>query len=553
MKGSKCKYYKQYKNYHSYRRNVLLSLANPMYICLIEDDPILASFKLCRSLKRESEIDSEYAKTYNELIERVRNFVVSLVSECRDSTETAILLSQSKGYSNFGMTFELPRLQLAIEYKEKSFIAAPPVQCLILEKYYEHRQSWNWKPFYSKLFIWFTHLVVLPYVAIVRAFIPSHIFVHYYTTPHSKVIFRFCSLVFFNIILFLLIYLDMDRKKEGPPETGLEWIVIIWIAGLIRETVKKVCLLGLKRCFQRFWIMYEIVLEIFFIITFIFWARAAVEAAEDEIKGEDKKEIDRSEWNEFNATLIHEASFAMGTFLSVFLLFYYAQISSTLGPWQVSIIKMGKQIYIALTFAMVLLFPIAMILTSLYHNYSGNRQMTKSGDILIQPIGFTSLFNSIYTLFWTMLSTANPNMANVVTNTTQTNAEPKNHWIAKMTGYFLYTFFCILMQIGMINVLIAVISNKFREVIKNAEIEWKMARTSLILNHIQETTDMPPPFNLIIGLPDLKSILELIKALSGKGKELTVQMSKKGFGYKREEDEIDREIEYKVGRYLNTS
>lgn len=116
-------------------------------ISLADEDPFSISFDLCKQLKSETAVDREFSSTYENLIEELQKFTGDLVSECRNDQEVQTVLNQLKGSSmERGSKMRWPRLQMAIDYKEKMFIASPQVQNMLMSKWLLHRRDWHWQP-----------------------------------------------------------------------------------------------------------------------------------------------------------------------------------------------------------------------------------------------------------------------------------------------------------------------------------------------------------------------------------------------------------------------
>ncbi|RWS01599.1 short transient receptor potential channel 4-like protein, partial [Dinothrombium tinctorium] len=289
------------KSYTEYRRNVYQAIANPNYICTTAEDPFLTAFRLRKRLALEASIDRDYASEYHSLASKLREFSANLVSMCRDNDEVEIVLKEPTGYKDYpGAKVLFPRLQLALEFEEKLFIATPQVQSTLRDKWLRHRIDWSWKSPIDKIRICLLHILFVPLVAIINIFHPALDFVQRYTTPHSTFILHFTSSLIFNALLLTLMLLDMKRKTTGPPETGLEFVIVLFVAA--------------------------------------------------------------------------------GVFL--------------------------------------ILCPYAIIMTWLYHNYAGLKSQSPNGETTTQPDGFTTLPNSIFTLFWAVLAQSEPDAANVVTANT---------------------------------------------------------------------------------------------------------------------------------------
>ncbi|XP_013787755.1 short transient receptor potential channel 6-like, partial [Limulus polyphemus] len=102
-----------------FRLNVYLAISNPAYICLTSDDPILTAFELDDELKLCAQMNEEYRDEYEKMALDARKFAFDLLSNCRTLFEVNLVLQQTDGIENVGR-LKYPRLQLAVDYKQKS-------------------------------------------------------------------------------------------------------------------------------------------------------------------------------------------------------------------------------------------------------------------------------------------------------------------------------------------------------------------------------------------------------------------------------------------------
>jgi transient receptor potential cation channel subfamily C len=114
------------------RFNAYQALSSPTLIGLTTKDPLLTAFQLSLQLKRLSDLETEFRVEYMQLREKVQNFAVSLLDHVRTFNELMIILNYDPKYQNKSqnaMKFE--RLKLAIDYKQKKFVAHPIVQLML--------------------------------------------------------------------------------------------------------------------------------------------------------------------------------------------------------------------------------------------------------------------------------------------------------------------------------------------------------------------------------------------------------------------------------------
>lgn len=101
-------------------------------IALSSRDPILTAFQLSWELRRLHALEKEFAIEYKQLREQVQTFAVNLLDHVRTNQELKIILNYDPKTACAEEYHEkLERVKLAIEFKQKRFIAHPNVQQLL--------------------------------------------------------------------------------------------------------------------------------------------------------------------------------------------------------------------------------------------------------------------------------------------------------------------------------------------------------------------------------------------------------------------------------------
>ncbi|VDP45004.1 unnamed protein product [Soboliphyme baturini] len=123
--------------------NTYRALASPSLICLSARDPIMYAFELSWELRRLSSIENQYKMEYQALSQKCQNFVVDLLDQIRGSDELEILLNYEPSdrwtvrERVVGERMELARLKLAVQFRQKRFVAHPNCQQLLTLIWYE--------------------------------------------------------------------------------------------------------------------------------------------------------------------------------------------------------------------------------------------------------------------------------------------------------------------------------------------------------------------------------------------------------------------------------
>jgi len=90
---------------------------------------------------------------------------------------------------------------------------------------------------------------------------------------------------------------------------------------------------------------------VLFILTFIFWIAAALD-----VKIYGQRELERKYWHKYDPTLIAEGIFCVATIMAFFKLLFICQLDYKLGPLQLSLVKMTRDVgYFVTIFGIILL------------------------------------------------------------------------------------------------------------------------------------------------------------------------------------------------------
>ncbi|XP_067131405.1 short transient receptor potential channel 4-like [Centruroides vittatus] len=318
------------------RLDIFKGICNPYYICLSSSDPILTAFDLDEQLKFCAEMEKEYHMEYNALSENLRMFAVDLLSQCSDIQEVEKILKLKSGSS--WKRSKYPRLQIALDYRQKEFVAHPSVQKVVTAE-------WNgvWTTFskyrtWKKGLIILVRMFILPVVFFTVLLFPKSHLGKRWKCPQSRFLNELASYLIFLIFLFLLIQIHTEQSSRGPPNTGLEAVVVLWVLGYLFSSLRSLCLQGWKRFQQYWWNIYSLVMELLFILTFIFWILSWVDVLEYGFA-----DLPRNFWPGHDYTLIHEGLLCITGIMAVGRLFYFFLMSSRLGPLQASTVKISDK------------------------------------------------------------------------------------------------------------------------------------------------------------------------------------------------------------------
>ncbi|XP_026725922.1 short transient receptor potential channel 4-like [Trichoplusia ni] len=490
----------------SARLSVYRAIASPAYLVHVSSDPILTAFRLTAELADNAAAYRHIAGAYLQLSDDVSAFAVDLIGCCRTSEEVEFILKQKSGCRG-RRHFVLPRLLMAVDYRQKEFVAHPNTQ-QVLESYW--LGDWhNWRSKYTrtKAMIILYRVFITPIILIVCMVAPRHRLVRHWQIPLNKLITHVAAYFVFLALVFYISNQDKSLQKRGPPNTGAEAPIILYVCGYTWSALRMIVMQGPHRYFSKMWNWAEIIMLTMFGLTFVFWVAAAIDIA---IR--DQEDLDRKYWRQYDPTLLAEGTFCLATIFAFFRLMFLCQLNYHLGPLQVSLGKMTIDIYKYIIVFAIIISAFAAGLARFYQYYDGMVYEDEFGMKTVQVSSFTSLSDTLNTLFWALFCMAPLESADVVLENTRElrnvdKMRDNRHAYTERIGYFCFGCFEVISVIVVLNMLIATMSNTFQRVNDNVDIEWTFGKTEVYIDYMLQTT-LPSPFNLIPTASGMGNVVE---------------------------------------------
>lgn len=372
----------------THRLNLYRAVANPAYVCHSTHDPILSAFLLSTELRQSASMVPEFRAAYNELAAEVSTFAVELVGCCRSTEEVEILLSQRNGL-DAAHTFRFPRLQLAIDCKQKEFVAHPNTQQVLESAWHGGWHEWPLKPVIVKMLYPLVRFFMLPVIALMCLVLPRHTLVRHWQIPLNKMMSHSAAYFSFLIIIFLQSNMDKTGQKRGPPDSGLEPIIMLYVFGYIWSSTRLCIIQGPKRYFRGLWGWNDLIMHILFVLTFLFWLASYLD-----VKKNDQADLERKYWHHLDPLLLSEGTFAIAVIMAYFRLLYLCRLNFYLGPLQISLGKMSGDMAKYVTIFAITIISFTAGLCRFYQPYSGMVQTDSSGMKTAQVHGLVQIIES---------------------------------------------------------------------------------------------------------------------------------------------------------------
>ncbi|KAI5710441.1 hypothetical protein M8J75_008658 [Diaphorina citri] len=446
--------------------NIYRASCNPVYIFQTSDDPFLSAFCLSQDLEICSKFYHVFRSSYEELLHRTKQFTVDLIDCCRDASEVEIVLKRRKGTALMKSRFKYPLLMVAMDYRQKEFVAHPNVQQMLDCIWIGDWIDWEKYSQPYKFLIILSRIFLLPWITIVTLCLQKSSYGRFYSIPVNIMINAMASYCIFLFLLWHQSNQDKNFVKRGPPHSGS------------------------KRFFSVRWNIYEVFKCSLFVLTFMFWVAAYVS-----VRLYDQQDLERKYWHFLDPTLVAESLFAVATVMSFCNLLFLCQLSYDLGPMQVSVGKMTEDIMKFSVLFGIIMLAFTVGLCRFYQYYEGMIQVDPETDqVKRQEDSFINPMNTFRTLFWAIFCMSSMDAPAVIIenmNDTESNVNYINkHYFTEFTGYFLFAAFEILMVIVMLNMLSLILLRSH-----TSDIEWIFGRSQVYLPYMSDVAT-PPPFNI---------------------------------------------------------
>nr|CFW94249.1 Eka-Trp1 protein [Euperipatoides kanangrensis] len=499
---------------HTYR-----ALASPAWISLTSADPILTAFKLSWELERLAMRENEFKDTYIELAMSCKKYACDLLDQCRSSEEVIAVLNKkndsdsedddeddeddsSDGERGEDRILTLARLKLALKYEQKQFVAHPNCQQLLTSVWYEGLPGWRRYDGALKILICIGLIFLFPFMAFYYLIFPRSRIGQFLRSPFMKFLYHSTS---FGCFLILLVLASTrteatDGKRErirGPPPTPVEWLIMLWVTGMVWAECKQLWEEGLKAYIRQWWNWLDFIMLSLYLCTLSLRMVAYIQVQSGK---NEYREIERSLWPDNDPTLISEGVFAIANVFSFARIIYLFQTNPHLGPLQISLGCMLIDIAKFLFIFFLILTSFACGLNQLYWYYDSDCSQGKNadGECKMNTDAFTTLDNTFVTLFWSLFGITTPKSTDL----------HDDHKFIETVGQGLFMAYHVAAIIVLINMLIAMMSNSFQVIEDHADREWKFARSKLWMSYFDEGATLPSPFNVI---PSPKSLFYFLR------------------------------------------
>ncbi|XP_076449136.1 short transient receptor potential channel 7-like [Babylonia areolata] len=531
-----------------YRLNAYRGLASEAYISLSSKDPILTAFELGAELKRLSRVEKHFKREYRDLADQLSDYTVKCLDRVRTQKELEIVLNKT-GKPTVEKFDSLARFKLALKFKEKKFVAHASCQQRVVKTWYNGMGKLQRSPWSRRLCMTSLFILAYPFLVLLHLIAPGTKASQTLKYPVVKFLCHATSFMSFLLLIVLVtvessasvsnektlesLHPDVHRKYialyelareahqnasvlAGPTfplrpsmPTTTEIMMSLWILGMIFQECSQIFQAGVvDHVMNLFNLLDFLLLSVYTsVFTIRYWTmiKVSLDVNSTDPDPYDKSiqaaiywlNADRMNWMTWDPVNLAEGMFAMANILSFSRIFYLLPANEYLGPLQISLGRMLKDImkFMALFSLVIIAFMVG--LHNLFWYYSERKTIEipyegrKEAQGVKAEVAFGGVMATFRTVFWSLFGRGEPDAVRL---------GDYNNDLTQDIGYIIYGIYNIVMVTVLINMLIAMMTRSFTNIAEDSDVEWKFARSLLYIEYITDGSTLPPPLN-IIGAP----------------------------------------------------
>uniref|UniRef100_A0A8W8K9B7 Transient receptor ion channel domain-containing protein n=1 Tax=Magallana gigas TaxID=29159 RepID=A0A8W8K9B7_MAGGI len=525
-----------------YRLNAYRGLASEAYISLSSKDPIFTAFELGAELKSLSRVEKYFKKEYKDLAEQLSEYTVKLLDRVRTQQELEIILNKA-GKPRFNHFESLARFKLALFYKEKKFVAHPSCQQKLMKSWYYGMGSLERASWPKRILMFILFILSYPFLVLVYLVFPKWKMIHILKYPCIKFICQMLSFISFLVLIIIStaessqttsstnslrtqhqdlhrVYSSFKSFTNGTfmgddfPMRPLfpsitEFLISIWVFGFACQECNQIYLLGIESyteswynlmdsallClyFASYTLRYMVMIKGQFALKYILNVNLTDPAQYFFLEWQFYwLNADRFYWQPFDPINAAEALFAVANILSFSRVSYLLPANEALGPLQITLGRMVKDILKFMLLFIVVIGSFMVGLHNLYWYYSvhDDIEITDHEFQFKAEKYFGTVLVTFRTVFWSIFGRGDTDVLSL--------GEYQNNFTEDI-GYIIYGVFNIVTVTVLINMFIAVMTRSFQNIAEDADCEWKFSRSLLYMEYIGEGCTLPVPLNILGG------------------------------------------------------
>ncbi|XP_068695743.1 short transient receptor potential channel 4-like [Montipora foliosa] len=508
------------ENFNEDEREWIKILSNPLYISLEwfrristkapsgneagkrkeneEEDVIVAALRDSHLLQTIAGNDiHQHKKEYQKRAEIIEEFAKAVVEESMCELELHdIMDTQGEGCLKQGkpenFIQSLSVLKIATDLERMKFVASDKCQAILNKVIYYDWKDWQTKTRAPKILRSFLFLIPTllcsPFYIVLRLW--NHFccsgcyakdserwrcFRLWFEHPYSKFVnHTMCYLVFLGFLIAASF-----EEEFGTTYTGLvwiDWVILAFVLGLLVQEVLASCREGCFIYFSKWWNVVDTMIVVLFALAYAIWGISYAYFG--------------WQWKpENNAFITADVLFSSGIIMAFFHLTHIFQVDSVLGPLQLSLYRMLRDVWKFLLLFILLYVAFATGLTKMYSYYVASQIKLEQRNMTHHEKWhpYADHVNTFLDLFWLLLGVFDEEKISVKDPAFQAFS---------FFGHLFLIVYVVCMVIVALNMLIAMMNKSFENITEDSEI-WKFSRTRMWLESIDKCNVLPSPLNLL--------------------------------------------------------
>ncbi|KAI1289381.1 Transient receptor potential-gamma protein [Halotydeus destructor] len=500
------------------RINAYRALCSPSLISLSSRDPILTAFQLSWELSRLSNVEKEFAIEYKQLKKQVQTFAEALLDHVRTNQELRIMLNHDPDQDSVEEELQLERVKLAIDFKQKRFVAHPNVQQLLGSVWFQGMPGFRRRGPVGQAMEVFLIALQLPILALSLILVPNSKigkkarkpFVKFITYSASHLLFLTLLIIESQRIEHIIVeelgpeftpdwLWKSHNMGRGKPPSLTEWAIIVYVIGFIWQETIQLWGDGFRNYCKDLWNLVDFLTNCFYVNWLLLRSLSIYQVWILEGNDLELSNRPREDWDTYDPLLISEGMFGAANIFSFMKLVNVFSVHPHLGPLQISL---GRMVFDILKFLFIytwVVFAFGCGMNDLlwYYAQRDKERCLEGHTMNISALDqehscdiyrrFSNLFETSQTLFWASFGLVDLN-----------NFEMSGiKEFTRFWGLVMFGGYSIINVVVLLNLLIAMMSDSYQVISASRDTEWKFARSKLWIKYFDEDTQVPPPFNLL--------------------------------------------------------
>ncbi|RMX40941.1 hypothetical protein pdam_00023755, partial [Pocillopora damicornis] len=299
-----------------------------------------------------------------------------------------------------------------------------------------------------------------------------------YEYPYNK----FANHTMFYIVFLCLLFastfgFEHEYRTSTTGLSSIDYAVLFFLVGFLLQEIWEVAKQGFRIYISKWWNVVDTMTLFTLLAAYIVWLVTWLSVYK--------------EWQpRKNAFIVADVLYASATVLAFFHLAHAFQVSSTLGPLQLSLYRMLKDVAKFLFIFLMLFIAFATGLIKIYSYYVVSQvKLREEGESQFQDFHpYAEHGITFIGLFWLLLGNVEEDKIRV---------DDPAFSLTQLFGRLCILIYVVCTAIVALNMLIAMMNNSFDRVMSDEDKEWKFSRAQIWLEYIDKGNAIPVPFNLV--------------------------------------------------------